>query len=254
MMKSFSRILLWILLGIVSLSATSIRNQILLMEASENIRLNSQKIVKNYLYYYSNPNKREYLDLVYKELDNLDKQFRLIAKTTKDEDSKDILAFLDYSKEKIEEVLEDPFNKDNPALMLDYSEILLEGAESIGKNIKYTPSDEEKMLMKMKDISFLIERMTKFYIAIAEGGDVINYADILKESMDKMEENISFLSTYPYSGENLKKLRKLKQDWEALKSFYQKYKDLKVPSIVLLASSGVESDAHELELYHSKNL
>ena len=110
------------------------------------------------------------------------------------------------------------------------------------------------MLMRMKDISFLIERMTKFYIAIAEGGDVINYAELLKESMDKMEENISLLNTYPYTEENLKKLRKLKQDWEALKKFYQRYQDLKVPSIVLLASAGVESDAHALELYHSKNL
>jgi len=253
-MKTFSKLWVWAVLVSVSLSAASIRNQILLMEASENIRLNSQKIVKNYLYYYSNPQKRQFKELIYRELEDLDKQFRLIAKTTKDEDSKDILAFLDYSKEKMEEVLKDPFNKDNPALMLDYSEILLEGAESIRKNIKYTPSEEEEMLMKMKDISFLIERMTKFYMAIAEGGDVINYAEMLDESMQKMESNLAALESYPYASEDLDTLRTLKRNWEALKKFYLDYKNLKVPSIVLLASLGVEENARALELYHSKNL
>ncbi len=253
-MKTFSRLLLWIMLASLSLPAASIRNQILLMEASENIRLNSQKIVKNYLYYYINPKKRQFKDLIDKDLEDLDKQFRLIAKTTKDEDSKDILAFLDYSKEKIQEVLKDPFNKDNPALMLDYSEILLEGAESISQNIKYTPSEEEKMLMKMKDISFLIERMTKFYMAIAEGGDVINYGEMLEESVQKMEEDLSALESYPYASEDLIKLRTLKRNWEALKKFYLDYKSLTLPSIVLLASTGVENNARALELYHSKNL
>ena len=253
-MGKFNKILLWLLLASVSLSAASIRNQILLMEASENIRLDSQRIVKNYLYYYSNPQKRHFKDLIHKGLEDLDKQFRIIAKTTKDEDSKDILAFLDYSKEKMEEVLKDPFNKDNPALMLDYSEILLEGAESISKNIEYTPSDEEKMLMKMKDISFLVERMTKFYMAIAEGGDVINYAEMLEESMQKMEKDLAALESYPYASEDLAKLRTLKRNWEALKRFYLDYKTLQVPSIVLLASLGVEENARALELYHSKNL
>jgi hypothetical protein len=251
-MKKFSQIIVLILLPL-SLSAASIRNQILLMEASENIRLSSQEIVKNYLYFYSNPKKIHYKEMAQKGLEHLDKQFRLIAKSTKDEDSKDVLAFLDYSKEKMEEVLKDPFNKDNPSLMLDYSEILLEGAESISRNIEYTPSEEERMLMRMKDISFLIERMTKYYMAIAEGGDVINYAEMLDESMQKIEKDLSSLTEYPYSSENLSNLRKLKTDWGVLKKFYLDYKELKVPSIVLLTSSGVKKDARVLELYHSKN-
>jgi len=252
-MRRISQITLWVLLFTLSLSAASIRNQILLMEASENIRLNSQEIVKNYLYFYSNPKKRHYKKMALDGLEDLDKQFRLIAKSTKDEDSKDVLAFLDYSKEKMEEVFKDPFNKDNPPLMLDYSEILLEGAESISKNIAYTPSKEEKMLMRMKDISFLIERMTKYYMAIAEGGDVINYAEMMTDSMQEIEKELSTLAEYPYSEKNLANLRRLNDDWGVLKKFYLDYKTLKVPSIVLLASDGVKKDAHVLELYHSKN-
>ena len=218
------------------LSAASIRNQILLMEASENIRLNSQEIVKNYLYYYSNPKKSEYKREALDGIKNLNKYFRVIAKTTKDSDSKDVLAFLDYSKEKMQDVLKDPLNKDNPALMLDYSEILLEGAESINSDIEYTPSKEEKMLMKMKDITFLIERITKFYMAVIVNDNGINYTDMLKESIAKMDADLSSLDNYAYSVRNLSYLAQLKRNWIVLKRFYLNVEHAKVPNIVLLAS------------------
>jgi len=236
-----------------SLTAASVRSQVSLIEASENIRLESQEIVKNYLYFYSNHKKVYEKELAEKGLISLDKQFRLIAKSTKDEDSKDILAFLDYSKEKMQEVLDDPFEKDNPALMLDYSEILLEGAESISKNLNYTPTLEEMMLIKMKDISFLVERMTKYYMAILTEEDSEVYAEGLTESMQRMEDDLASLSEYNYASENASHLATLKRNWNALKGFYSNYKTLKLPNIVLLASNEVRNSALVLETYHSKN-
>lgn len=234
-------------------SAASIRNQVLLIEASETIRLESQKIVKNYLYFYNNPKKTEYKKRVLSGLENLDKQFRIIAKSTKDADSKDILAFLDYSKEKIFEVMSDPLNKDNPALMLDYSEILLEGAESISSNIDYMPSTEEKMLIRMKDINFQIERITKYYMAIIVGNEGINYQEMLNESIENMQKDISVLNQYEYSTKNQSYLAQLQTNWSVLKKFYIEYRESKIPNIVSLASSEVRKNAHVLELYHSKN-
>ncbi len=236
-----------------SLNAASVRSQVSLLEASENIRLESQEIVKNYLYFYGNHKKIHEKSLAEKGLTSLDKQFRLIAKSTKDEDSKDILAFLDYSKENMQEVLSDPFNKDNPALMLDYSEILLEGAESISKNLNYEPTPEEIMLMKMKDISFLVERMTKYYMAImAEEDSEIN-AEMLDRSIARMEEDLLSLKDYNYPSKNIQHLFELANNWQALKKFYLDHKTLKLPSIVLLASGEVRNSALILEAYHSKN-
>ena len=137
--------------------------------------------------------------------------------------------------------------------MLDYSEILLEGAESISNDIEYTPSDEEKMLMKMKDITFLIERITKFYMAVIVGEDGINYTEMLRESIEKMDADLSSLDEYAYTVKNLSYLADLKRNWMVLKRFYLNTKKLKVANIVLLASSEVRRNAHVLELYHSKN-
>ena len=249
----------WINYGLLAvlfsstLTAASVRSQVSLLEASENIRLESQEIVKNYLYFYGNHKKIYEKELAKKGLDSLDKQFRLIAKSTKDVDSKDILAFLDYSKEKMQEVLDDPFVKDNPALMLDYSEILLEGAESISSNLKYEPTLEEKMLIKMKDISFLIERMTKYYMAILTEEESGSYVEGLTESMQKMEDDLVSLDSYSYPEENLNDLATLKNNWNTLKKFYLNYKSSKLPNIVLLASNEVRRNAVVLETYHSKN-
>ena len=253
MRKYLAKIGVGMLLFASLLPASSIRNQILLMEASESIRLHSQEIVKNYLFYYGNPKKNQYKQEAIEGIENLDKYFRVIAKSTKDSDSKDVLAFLDYSKVKMEEVLKDPLNKDNPTLMLDYSEILLEGAESINNDIEYTPSEEEKMLMKMKDITFLVERITKFYMAMIVSKDGINYSEMLNDSIDKMDKDLSSLDHYAYTVKNLSYLADLKRNWIVLKKFYLNTKNIEVPNIVLLASSEVRKNAHVLELYHSKN-
>ena len=165
-MKRLYSYIIFVLILSSSISGASLRNQISLLEASENIRMSSQEIVKNYLYYFYNHDKKKEKEAIFRGLQSLDEQFRLIAKSTKDEDSKDILTFLDYSKDKIEKILLDPFNKDNPALMLDYSEVLLEGAETISSNLNYKPSTEEKILIKMKDISFLTDRVLKYYMAL----------------------------------------------------------------------------------------
>ncbi|SFV56166.1 Nitric oxide-responding transcriptional regulator Dnr (Crp/Fnr family) [hydrothermal vent metagenome] len=236
-----------------SINASSLRNQIYLLEASENIRMISQEIVKNYLYYYYNHEKKKEKEAIYNGIKLLDAQFRIIAKSTKDEDSKDILTFLDYSKDKIEKILLDPFNKDNPALMIDYSEVLLEGAETISKNLKYKPSDEEKILIKMKDISFLIDRVIKYYMALLIEPDNISYQDMLNSSMKDMEKDLNYINTYNYSPENISHIINIERNWSVLNSFLEDVKESRVPNIVLLISSEVKKNAKILENYHRKN-
>ena len=252
--RNSMRILYFVLiLSYTSLFSASIRTQVSLLEASENIRLHSQEIVKNYLYYYDNPAKKSQKDLIQNSIYKLDEQFRLIARSTKDEDSKDILTFLDYSKEKIEEVLKDPFNKDNPALMLDYSEVLLEGAQMISMNLNYVPSNEEKMLIKMKNISFLIERMTKYYFATIIEEDNTVYKEMLEEGIVDMDKDLVYISKYKYQNQNINDLKLLKRNWAVLKSFFESGKELKLPNIISLSSVEVRANAQTLENYHSKN-
>ena len=252
MKKLYSYIVL-ILIVSSTANGASLRNQISLLEASENIRMSSQEIVKNYLYYYYNHDKKKEKEAIFNGLKSLDEQFRLIAKSTKDEDSKDILTFLDYSKDKIEKILLDPFNKDNPALMLDYSEVLLEGAETISSNLKYKPSAEEKILIKMKDIAFLTDRVIKYYMALLIEPDNLSYQEMLDDAIKDMEKDLFFINNYNYSSKNIQHILMIERNWSVLKSFLKDVKSSRVPNIVLIISSEVKKNAKILEDYHRKN-
>ncbi|HFU77341.1 MAG TPA: hypothetical protein ENK68_02425 [Epsilonproteobacteria bacterium] len=235
-----------ILLFSAFLYAESTENQFQLLKASQNIRIASQKIAKNYLYYYANPKKTRFKDLAETELKDLDKEYKAISGSTNNEESKDILTFLDYSRETMEEVFNDPFSKDNPPLMLDYSEVILEGAESINNNIKYVPSVKEGVLIKIHDISFLIERLTKYYMAILIDNSAINYTEILNDAIKKIEDSLSLISKHNYNCKTIALLTKVKNDWQILKKYYIQYNEMKIQHIILLASSKVEKDISSL--------
>lgn len=252
-MKRLYSYIIFVLILSSSINGASLRNQISLLEASENIRMSSQEIVKNYLYYFYNHDKKKEKEAIFRGLQSLDEQFRLIAKSTKDEDSKDILTFLDYSKDKIEKILLDPFNKDNPALMLDYSEVLLEGAETISSNLNYKPSTEEKILIKMKDISFLTDRVLKYYMALLIEPDNLSYQEMLDDAIKDMEKDLAYINNYNYSTENIEHILMIERNWSVLKSFLKDAKESKVPNIVLLISLEVKKNAKILEDYHRKN-
>ena len=70
-------------------------------------------------------------------------------------------AFLIYSKDQISQMINAKADMEKAALMLDYSEIFLEGAKSISQVHRYAFSKEEKMLMVSKKMEYLLERMIK---------------------------------------------------------------------------------------------
>ncbi|HHO65751.1 MAG TPA: hypothetical protein ENJ71_04465, partial [Epsilonproteobacteria bacterium] len=118
------------------------RGNVQIIEATENIRYVSQRLAKEYLFFYLNPeNEKTHKDL-HTSLEILGKNLRAISMVTKDEDTQDILEFLAYSKEEISALLAKKPAKDTVALILDYSETLLEGADSIGKTYAYDFSKE----------------------------------------------------------------------------------------------------------------
>ena len=85
-----------LLVGFSLVSEAATRGDIKVIEASENIRFLSQKIVKDYLFFYKHQDKVEIKRSLQKSLNKLTEDFRIIATTTKDGDTKDILEFLAY--------------------------------------------------------------------------------------------------------------------------------------------------------------
>jgi len=233
------------------ISAT--RGDIKVIEASENIRYLSQKMVKNYLFFYKNPDKTEVKHELDETLLRLNDDFRTIVKTTKDTDTKDILEFLAYSKDQIEEIFNAVPDDEKAALMLDYSETLLEGADSIASAHKYDFSDEEKMLMITKEMEYLLERVTKYYMALHVGFDSSTNREAMQDAIAQFEENIGRVNVYKYPTKEAEQQVKMNISWEANKKFLARSEELFIPKLMLISIEYLENIVANIALYHSKN-
>jgi len=229
------------------------RGDVKITEASENIRYVSQEMAKEYLFLLKYPQRRDVKVRLKRILNTLSEDLRVIATTTKDRDTKDILEFLAYSKEQIEEIFQGEATKEKAALMLDYAETLLEGADSIGRAHMYDFSQEEKMLMLTKRIEYLLERVTKYYFSLHVGFNSTTNKEQMQVTMKKLEESFTKMGAYPYP-ESVKPIyEKMYFSWTKNKFFLDKYETLFIPKLQLMSTSYLENIVAKLSLYHSKN-
>ncbi len=245
--------LVLLILG-TEIDAETTRNAVKMLEASEDIKFISQQISKEYFYLSQNKEKK---NILVSSLDQtvltLDEKLRLIATITKSEDTRNLLNFLIFGSEQISETITEPFDVENAALMLDYSEVLLEGAESIANEYSYTFSKEEQMLISVKNMAYLVERMTKYYMAFQAGFTDHNNIRQLKSAVVSFDEELLKLNKYDYPVTSREDLQVINQYWPIAKKFYLSLGKRKLPNILYISADHLENKIAELELYHSKN-
>ncbi len=244
---------LLLFLGVVVVpSSAATRTDVNVLEATENIRYLSQEITKSYLYLFANPLKREVSSEISKMLQELVQNIRTVSISSDDEDTRNILEFLIYSKNQIEELLKGKPDKQKAALMLDYSETLLEGANSIARAHRYNFSESEKMLMKGKKIEYLMERSAKYYMALGVGlGTEINRKQ-MDRAVEMLEKNLQDFEHYSYPTQMKPYQTALRKSWDVTKSLFERQDKAFVSNIMMLAGDEVESITGQFILYHRK--
>lgn len=244
-------LLFCIMLPVSVYSAT--RADIKIIEASEGIRYLSQKLGKEYLFFYLYPNDQEVKKNLKVILSKLSEHLRVIASTTKDDDTKDILEFLSYSKEKIETIINANANEERALLILDHSDTLLEGVNAIESAHKYDFSMEEKMLMTTKDLEYLSERIAKYYMAVNLGFNTkINKNKMLK-SIDELDSSMKIINNYSYTYTLKKEQLALNGIWEENKKYFIQSSKLFIPNLLLSSVEYFENVVAKISLYHNKN-
>jgi len=245
------KIVLFILLPIGLFAST--RGDVKIIEASENLRYLGQKISKEYLFFYQNPKKIELKDNIYDDIKRLEKSIIDIKMITNNRDSKNILDFLAYNKDEIKELIEKPVDINRSILMLDYSESFLEGANSIENAHKYDFSVEEKMLMLLKDIEYLLERVSKYYIAYTLNIDKKNTFNNMDKAVANIEMIIKEVNSYHYPKELFIEIRDMNSNWIKYKQLIYKVKKLSLSSLILFATTNFEKSIKKIALYHKQN-
>jgi hypothetical protein len=138
--------------------------------------------------------------------------------------------------------------------MLDYSETLLEGANSIAKQHSYIYTDSEKMLLVSKNIGFYMERIEKYYLAIGIGLSSSINIRLMEDAILSFDKNIEDIMKYGTYTKRLNEDRKiLYKYWQTNRSLIKRYKELFVSNIVELTTNRLERVAENFIVYHSKN-
>ncbi len=150
-------------------------NEQKIINITKNIKYISQKLANDYLYLYHDRTKTEIKSQLQTSIKKLEDDLRFIAKNTNNPDTKNILDFLSYNKDQIKETLAGNISKESAGAMLDFSDTLLEGAQSILDTDKRTLKDREK--------KFHLMTISKLYMSIKLGFDPINNKNELQKKI-----------------------------------------------------------------------
>lgn len=242
-----------IIIGATIISHASTRSDVNVLEASENIKYLTQKIAKDYLFFYTHQNKQEIQTEISKSVVALEKNIRTIAVTTKDPKTKQLLDFFAYEKEQMKSnMLKEP-NLSNASSILDSSEAITEGANRIAKSIEYNFSFEEQMLIISKNIEYLIEKITKYYIVLGTDIDRTTIIKKMEKAIREIEDDLYTIKQYKYPSNINDKKEELAKLWTINKLYYSKVDSLKIPNIVLISTDNFKNIINEISTYHSKN-
>jgi len=250
-MRTLLRIALIAVSGFFFLHAAT-RSDVNTIEAAENIRYLSQKIARDYLYLYSRPERSELRQTLHEMIRELKQNFVTIASSTQDSDTKDLLKYLEYNTQEMENLLTAHVTKSQANEMLDYSEVLLEAAESIAREHSYPFSPEEKMLMNIKRYEYLIERLGKFYMASHLGVLSPTNKKKMAASTKALSQGLQTIRKYRYPDALEKQKADLDLFWEADQHFLSRSDKMFVPNIVVITNDHFERILGRFALHHSK--
>ena len=252
MMKKFL-LIVFLIFSMLSQIEASTRGDVKIVEASENIRYLSQKVAKEYLYLYHNPKKINLKNKLSENMEALEKNIYEIAINTQSDDSKNILTFLTYTNDEIKLLLNQEVTKDKSILILDYSETFIEASTAIKSLHQYDFSEEEKMLMQLKELEYLLERVTKYYIASIMDLNKLSNTKQMQKTIEEIEYTLQIIKTYPYPQKIKIEKEKILDSWKIHKKFLMVSTKLSLPSLLSISIKNFKDNIKTLELYHKKN-
>lgn len=226
---------------------------LLTVDAAEDIRFSSQKITKAYFYKQQGVRPDRAAQDLKKSLALLKKDLIVIQDGLKEgsKEEKNIVVYLEYTLDELLDLVDKPYRKEHGALMIDYSESLLEGAEFVTKQHIRKENSEEVMLVSVDELLFLLERINKFYIAYQAGFKDYNNVEQLKKAVQDFESVLAKINAYTkYADDTLTSRNKLNEFWPVAKEFFVDVEKGALPVIVLTSVEKLENELKVLEDFH----
>ncbi len=231
------------------------KHELIMLKAAKDVEYLSQKIAKAYFYRQQGVRPDVAVEDLKKGIARLQKNLIIIQEGLEkgDREEETVAIFLDYTYNELKDILNKPYSRDNGALIIDYSESLMEGGAFIAEGHMHKESPEEVMLVTVEHMLFLLERINKLYIAYqAEFHDYTNVAQ-LKQAVKEFDIDLSKVNAYRnYSDKAMKSRDKLNDFWPVAQEFFGDVQRASLPVIVLASAEKLQNELDNLDDFHHK--
>ncbi len=204
-------------------------------------RMLSQKIAKAYFFHGLGVRPDKTRRQLTESLEAFNRNFERLKRSVKDDRVQEMLAFLELAKEELSALVMKPYSRENAALVLDYSETLLEGSQDIVKRL------EERSRLKKEAIvdlagrqRMLAQRIAKLYIAYQAGFRDPETAGALRSAVEEFEQAHERLRKSSLNTPEIDALyAKVEKLWNAVARFYKDVERGGLPVIVLTTTDRI---------------
>jgi len=217
-------------------------------------RMLSQRMAKDYFYVGKKINRSNAQRQLKKSLADFKKTEELLNDSIKDEEIKNMIAFVNLSLDEFIAISSEPYNVDNGMIILDLSESMLEGSDYIVQALtKGEPSNKTiDMAGKQRMLS---QRIGKYYIAYQAGIKDDNTITQMKDTVKEFGTNLDkLLSSKSNTPEIQKELEKVNRMWKIVYKFYLNIEKGGLPIIVYSTTDDITSKMNKVVNMYVKAL
>ncbi len=204
-------------------------------------RMLSQKIAKAYFFHGQGIRRDKTRKQLFDSIKEFDRNYEIIRDSVDNQGIQDMLVYIGMAKDELSALAKQPYSKENAALVLDYSEIMLEGSQDIVSRL------EEKSRLKKEAIvdlagrqRMLTQRIAKYYIAYQAGFRDHNTVEQLKNAVQEFEEaHAALRKARLNTAEISKELANIERLWKVVAKFYKDVERGGLPVIVLATTDDI---------------
>ncbi len=217
----------------------------------EDMRINSQRIPKDYLYIHQGIRVEQSKKQLKESLAKLDDDIQYLTANLKGDENQNLLLFLSFTRDELKEVIKEEYSKENGALMLDFGESLLEGADSILNNEVKSGHAKHTIRLTLEDMIVDLERATKYYIAFQAGFKDHNNIKQMDRAIKSYEQSLVKLkSNKKFAKTHAKDIKKIARYWPIAKKFYSGVEKGDLPLIVFVSAEHMEKSLYKMMRAH----
>ena len=233
---------------IITIGSSATRTEMMLIEASLNLKYVNQKIAKDYLFLHHFPKEKKFEKSIINSIIEFSSNIRDMARFTGIE-AKDTLEYLTYAKEKIEETVDaslksEEKKEEHIVLLLHYSETVLNRTNEFLKISNYSFNAKEERFILIKKVEFLLETLLTHYVAYHLSINASASKFQMLATVKELDKSLKETKNYTLEKEQ----KEIDEIWSISRDFFQEG-TIFIPHLLSLSFKRLEEITSKVNIY-----